>query len=179
MKLTLFAAISILFTGASGLTLPDLTPRSLVVHPEKCVVIKEDLPKTSFPTTTTPEVSRSNGKHNVKTLLCFVVPPCSGQCTISFTDALTATGSRRLQLFTLSWCPADGNTTWESKPSTNEHIGTFLVRIPGPAVVVGDFGLTFDCPKTTTKFGYEVQPVWDDDSVTWDCKTGGFIITCS
>jgi len=176
MKFTLIAIISILSTLASGLALPNLTPRSLVIHPEICVVIKEDFPKTSFPTTTA-EVSRRNGQHNVKTLLGFVVPPCTGQCTISFTDALTATGSRRLQLFTLGGYPADGNT-WESKPYTDVHKGTFLVSIPGPAVVVENIGLTFDCPKTTTKFGYEVQPVWDDDSVTWDCKTGGFIITC-
>ena len=176
MKFTLIAIISIISTLASGLALPDLTPRSLVIHPEIGVVIKEDFPKTSFPTTTA-EASRSNGKHNVKTLLGFAVAPCTGQCTISFTDALTATGSRRLQLFTTIGYLAKDNT-WESKPSTNKHIGTFLVLIPGPAVVLEDFGLTFDCPKTTTNLGYEVQPVWDDDSVTWDITTGGFIITC-
>ena len=176
MKFTLIATISILSTLPCGLALPDLTPRSLVIHPEICLVIKEDFPKTSFPTTP-PEVSRSNGKHNVKTLLCFVVPACTGQCTIRFTNALTATGSRRLQLFSLGGCPAGWNT-WESKPYTDVHKGTFLVSIPGPAVVVEDIELTFDCPATTTRFGYEVQPVGDDDSVTWDCKTGGFIITC-
>ncbi|PUU81111.1 hypothetical protein B9Z19DRAFT_889861, partial [Tuber borchii] len=159
------AAISILATLASVLALADLTPRSLVIRPEICVKIKEDFPRTSFPEPPC-EVSRSNGQRTVKALLRFDVPPCTGKCTISFTDALTATGSRRLQLFTTIGYPAEGNT-WESSPSTNNHIGTFLVSIPGPAVVVEDFGLTFDCPKTTTKYGYEVQPVWDDVSVTW------------
>ena len=70
------------------------------------------------------------------------------------------------------------DSTWESKPSTNVHKGTFLVNIPGPAVVVEDFGLTFDCPATATKYGYEVQPVNDYDSVTWDITRGGLIITC-
>ncbi|PUU81113.1 hypothetical protein B9Z19DRAFT_1062911 [Tuber borchii] len=176
MKLTLIAAVSVLSTLVSGLALPDLTPRSLVIHPEIGAVIKEDFPKTSFPATPA-NVSRSNGQHNVKTLLGFDVPPCTGKCTISFTDALTATDSRRLQLFTTIGYPAKENT-WESKPSTNNHIGTFLVSISGPAVVVEDFGLTFECPKTTAKYGYEVQPVWDDDHVTWDITTGGFIITC-
>jgi len=176
MKFTLIAAISILATLTSGLALPDLTPRSLVIHPEIGAVIKEDSPTTSFPATPA-NVSRSNGQHNVKTLLGFAVPPCTGQCTISFTDALTATDSRRLQLFTTIGYPTD-KSTWDSKPSTDVHKGTFLVSIPGPAVVVEDFGLTFDCPKTPAKYGYEVQPVWDYDRVTWDIKTGGFIITC-
>ena len=176
MKFTLIAIISILSTLASGLALPDLTTRATVIRPEIGVVIKEDDPKSSF-SATPAEVSRKNGAHNVKTLLGFVVPPCTGQCTISFASALTATGSGRLQLFTTIGYPTE-KSTWESKPSTNEHVGTFLVSIPGPAVVVENFGLTFDCPKTTTKFGYEVQPVWDDDYVTWDIKTGGFIINC-
>ena len=176
MKFTLIAVISILSTLASGLALPDPTLRSLVIHPEICVVIKEDFPRTPF-LPPPAEVSRGNGKDTVTTLLGFVVPPCSGQCTISFTDALTATGNRRLQLYTVSGYPTDGNT-WKSKPHIDVYKGTFLVSIPGPAVVVENFGLTFNCPVTTTKYWYEVQPVWDDDYVTWDCKTGGFIITC-
>ena len=176
MKFTLIAAISILSTIASGLALPGLTLRSVVIHPETCVVIKEDSPRTSFPDPPA-EASRGNGKNTVTTLLGFVVPSCSGQCTISFTDALTATGNRRLQLYTIRGYPADGNT-WESRPYTDVYKGTFLVSIPGPAVVVEDSGLTFNCPLTITKYWYEVQPVWDDDSVTWDCKRGGFIITC-
>jgi len=70
------------------------------------------------------------------------------------------------------------SSTWESKPSTNFHNGTFLVNIPGPAVVLADYGLTFPCPATSSKYGYEVQPVNDYDSVTWDITNGGFIITC-
>ena len=139
-------------------------------------MIKEDAPTKSFPTTI-PEVSRKNGAHNVKTLLGFAVPACSGECKISFTDALTATDSRTLQLFTTIGYPTE-KSTWESKPSTNVHIGTFLVNIPGPATVVEDHSLTFPCPAATTRFGYEVQPVNDNDSVTWDITKGGFIITC-
>ncbi|PUU81109.1 hypothetical protein B9Z19DRAFT_972663 [Tuber borchii] len=178
MKLTPIAAISILATLASGLELPDLTPRWLVIRPEVGVVIKEDWPTTSFPAAPA-EVSRSNGQHNVKTLLCFVVPPCSGKCTISFTDPLTATGSRRLQLFTLGGCPAACKTTWISKPYTDLHKGTFQVSNTGPAAVVEDFGLTFNCPNIVTKYGFELMPVWDNDSVTWDIAKGGLIITCN
>ena len=176
MKVTLSASISILSTLACGLALPDLTPRSLFFRPAIAVVIEEDFPATSFSPTTTAKASRSNGKHNVKTLLGFVVSACTGKCTISFTDALPATGSPKLQLLTLGGYPADGNT-WQSKPYTDALKGTFQVSILGLATDVEDFGLTFDCPKTATKYGYEVQPV-SDGSVAWDISTGGFIITC-
>ncbi|PUU81105.1 hypothetical protein B9Z19DRAFT_1020301 [Tuber borchii] len=178
MKFTLITTVSILSTLASGLALPDLTPRGAVIRPDIAIVIKEDFPTTSFPTTTA-EVSRSNGQHNVKTLLAFTVPACTGKCTVSFSDATTATGSRRMQFFTTGSPPTDGNT-WTSKPYTNIHKGTFTTSSSGAgaATVVEDFGLTFDCPSTSTKYGFEVQPVWDNDSVTWDIKKAGFIITC-
>jgi len=177
MKLTLVAVVSILFTLASGLALPNLTPRATVIRPEIGIMIREDYPRFPFPPGNMVVVSRMNGAHNVKTLLGFVVPPCTGKCTISFTDALTILDSRTLQLFTTIGYPAEGNT-WESKPSTNNHIATFLVNIPGPATVLEDHSLTFPCPATTTRLGYEVQPVNDNDYVSWAIDRGGFIITC-
>ena len=48
----------------------------------------------------------------------------------------------------------------------------------GPATVVEDFGLTFPCPTTPTKLGYEVVQVGEKDFVAWDITKGGFIITC-
>jgi len=177
MKFALVAVVSILLTLVSGLALPDLTPRATVIRPEIGIMIREDYPRFPFPKIRIAEVSRRNGAHNVKNLLGFAVPPCRGSCKISFTDAITATGSRTLQLFTTIGYPAEGNT-WESKPSTDNHIGTFLVNIPGPATVLEDHSLTFPCPATATKLGYEMQPVNDDDYVTWDITSGGFIMTC-
>ena len=177
MKLTLVAAVSVLSTLASGLALPDLTPRSTVIRPAIGVVIKQDSPTISFPPTPA-EVSRLNQLHEVRTLLGFVVPPCTGTCTISFpTAATTATGSAQLQLFSTLQYPTPA-TTWNTRPSTGNQLGTFQVSTTGPATVLQNFGLTFDCPTTTTNKGYEVQPVNDNDSVTWDFATGGFIITC-
>jgi len=176
MKFILIAAISILSTLASGLALPDLTPRATVIRPEIAAVIKEDFPRTPYPGIIA-EVSRRNGAHEVRTLLGFAVPACTGFCKFSFTDAITATGSRTVQLFTTIGYPTK-ESTWESRPPTNFHIGTFLVNIPGPADVLEDFGLRFPCPATATKYGYEVKPVNDNISVTWDITKGGFIITC-
>lgn len=42
-----------------------------------------------------------------------------------------------------------------------------------------DLGLTFPCPTIATSYGFEVQPVNDNDNVAWDITTGGFIITSS
>ena len=171
MKFTLIAAVSVLSTLVSGLALPNLAPRSTVIRPS-AFVIKEDFPGTSFPTTTA-EVGRTNGQHNIKTLLAFTISPCSGSCTVSFAGASTATGSQRMQFFTLGYPPSDGNT-WTSKPYTDIHKGTFQ----STGTVVEDFGLTFSCPSVTTTYGFEVQPVWDNDYVTWDTTTAGFVITC-
>jgi len=59
-------------------------------------------------------------------------------------------------------------------------VGTFLVPAggTGPAVVLEDYGLTFPCPVTTTRYGYRVRPVGDNDYVTWDITRGGFVINC-
>ncbi|PUU81108.1 hypothetical protein B9Z19DRAFT_972524 [Tuber borchii] len=176
MKFTLIAAVSVLSTLVSGLALPNLVPRSTVFQPNVAVVIKEDFPTTSFPTTTA-EVGRSNGQHNMKTLLAFVIPPCSGTCTVSFDGASSATGSQRMQFFTLGYPPSAGNT-WNSKPYTDIHKGTFQTAGSSTGTVVEDFGLTFNCPSVITNYGFEVQPVWDNDYVTWDTTTAGYIITC-
>ncbi|PWW76111.1 hypothetical protein C7212DRAFT_280338 [Tuber magnatum] len=183
MKFTLITAVSALSTVVSSLALPNLVLRNPdVYHPAIGIVIKEDFPNTGFPRTDVVEVSRGNGQHNVKALLGFALPALSGKtCTISFSDAIpNPSGSRRLQLFTTLRYPAYGDT-WNSKPSTNNHIGTFLVSSNGggPATVVEDFALKFRCPSTPSNLGFEVQPVWDDDSVTWDITKGGFVITAT
>ncbi|PUU81103.1 hypothetical protein B9Z19DRAFT_652823 [Tuber borchii] len=178
MKLTLVAAVSVLSTLASGLALPDLTPRSTVIHPSIAILIKQDYPTTAFPPTNTAETSRSNQLHEVRTLLGYEVPPCTGTCTFSFpTAATTATGSAQVQLFSTIQYPQSGNT-WNSKPSTNQELGAFQTSTTGAATVMQNFGLTFACPTTNTKLGFETHPVNDNDSVTWDVPTGGFILTC-
>ena len=178
MKLTLVAAVSVLSTLASGLALPDLTRRGTVIHPAIGVVIKADSPTTSFPATPA-EVSRSNQNHEVRTLLGFSVSPCTGTCTFSFpTAANTAAGSGQLQLFSTIQYPTS-TTTWNTRPSTNNQLGTFQASTTGAATLLQGFpGLTFACPSTTTNLGFEVHPVNDNDSVTWDVPTGGFILTC-
>lgn len=55
---------------------------------------------------------------------------------------------------------------------------SFWFRVlPRAAVVVEDFWLKFPCPATT-KRGYGVAPVWENDYVTRDTTKGGFIVTC-
>ena len=179
MKFILIAAVSILSTLASGLALSDLTPRATVIRPAIAILLKQDFPDQNFPTTIA-EVSRTNGEHTVLTLLGFIPPPCTGWCTISFSDAITATGTRMLQLFTMIGYPGPEDT-YNHKPPVNVYLGRFLVppTVAGPATVVEDFGLSFPCPATTTQYGLYVAPVGDNVNVTWDITKGGFILTCS
>lgn len=178
MKLTLIATISILSTIASGLALPELNRRKMVIRPGIAILIKEGV-VTPIPPVSIAEASSSSGVHRVQTLLGFVVPPCIGKCTFSFSDALTAGGSRKLRLFTISRYPVFGDT-WDWRPYTDINKGTVQVSATGvgPAAVVEDFGLTFPCPATAAKRGYQVSQVGDDDYVSWDITKGGFIITC-
>ena len=180
MKFVLIAAASILSTLASGFALPDLTPRATVIRPELAIAVKEDSPDTPVPSTNIAEASRTNGAHTVETFFCFVLPTCTGSCTISFSDAISATGRRTLQLFSTSTCPVERGS-WNTRPFLDVHKGTFLVppTATGPATVVEDFGLTFPCPMTTTNYGFAVIPVGDEDYLTWDITKGGLIITCN
>ncbi|KAG0126278.1 hypothetical protein HOY82DRAFT_120190 [Tuber indicum] len=177
MKYTLIAIISALSTLASGLAVADQTTLlGAIYFPDITVVIKEDDPNTSFPTNNA-RVSRSNGQHTVKTLLGFYLPGFAPgkECKIRFIEPYTSSGSRKMQLFTTIGYPTT-KSTWNSKPSTNIHIGTFEASVPGPPKVIEDFDLTFDCPTTPTQFGFEVQPVGDNDFVAWNTRTGGFVI---
>ena len=178
MKLTLIAAISILSALASGLAPPDLIRRETIIHPEIGVVVRQDLGPPPPPNIA--EVSITKGDQRVETMLGFVVPPCTGTCNISFSDALPIpTGSRGLQLFNTFGYPSAGNT-WHSRPPRNILKGNFKVSATGagPAVVVEDFGLAFPCRTTTTRLGYNVGPVGYNDYVIWDIAKGGFVITC-
>ena len=178
MKPTLIVAASILSTLASGLVLPDLSCRSTTVtRPEIAILVNEDHPLPTWPVRIA-EASRWRGAHTTRVLLGFFVPACTGTCTISFSDSIVAIGTRRLQLFTTLGYPTCGNT-WTTRPPLNIHKGTFLApNGAGPATVLEDFGLTFPCPATTTKLGFDVSPVGDNDYVIWDIAKGGFIITC-
>jgi len=179
MKFALITAASILSTLASGFALPDLSPRATVIRPSIAVVVKSKFPDTSFGPNNIAEVSFSQEGGVVETLLGFIVPPCTGRCTISFSDAIAAAGSRTLELFSTNRYPAPGDT-WNTRPFLDVHKGTFLVSTTGAglATVLDDSGLTFPCPATTTNYGFDVAPVWDD-YVLWDITKGGFIITCN
>lgn len=185
MKFALITAITALSTLASGMVIldPDMMDDSDIManvyRPSIAIVIREAYPDTAYPPSNTARVSRSNGSRNVKTLLGFKLPAFPGKpksCTISFSRVNGATGSRQLQVFTTGGYPAYGDT-WNKKPYTDIHKGTFQVSTSGPGQVLGDYGLTFPCPKKATSYGYEVQPVNDDDYVSWDITTRGFIIT--
>lgn len=187
MKFSLITAVTVLSALASGmvildldLNLVDLTAVAKIFRPAITIVIQEAYPDTAYPPTHWARVSRTNGSKNVKTLLGFNLPafPSGKTCTLSFSDASNVSGSRQMQLFTIGGYPAYGNT-WNMKPYTDQHKGTFQTSSDGkgPATVLANYGLTFPCPTFSTSYGFEVQPVNDNDSITWDITKAGFIIT--
>lgn len=187
MKFSLITAVTALSTLASGMVILDLDPAPAPLtlgrtfRPAIAIPIQEEFPDTAYPPTRWGRVSRTNGSKNIKTLLGFSLPALSGKsCTISFSDAaeVDKKGSRKMQLFTTGGYPAQGNT-WNKKPFTDQHKGTFLTSEDGTgaATVLENFGLKFPCPEFATSYGFEVQPVGDNDYVLWDITKGGFVIT--
>jgi len=177
-----FALITALSTLASGMVIldTDINFVGKTYRPAIAIIIQEAYPDTAYPQSRWARVSRTNGSQNVKTLLGFNLPAITSgkSCTISFSDASSVSGSRTMQLFTTGGYPAYGDT-WNKKPYTDVHKGTFQASSSGsgPATVLDNLGLTFPCPTTATSYGFEVQPVNDNDSVTWDITSGGFVIT--
>ena len=49
----------------------------------------------------------------------------------------------------------------------------------GPAIAEDNFGLTFPCPLTITRLGFELVPVGETDYVPWNITGGGLSITCN
>ena len=178
MKFILIAAVSILSALATGLTLPDLTRRATILRPQWISVVKEDFPDTLI-LTNISEVSRTNGAHAVETYFGLVLPPCTGVCTINFSGAFAATGSRRIQLLTTLRLPVPVDT-WNTKPLLDNYLGTFLVPPTGTgqATLVEGPGLPITCRANDTRYGFAAVPVWDNDYVIWDLTWEGFFITC-
>lgn len=175
MKFTFIAAVAILSTLASGSAPQDLTSGETIIRPEIAIQIKEEFPDTPCPPTNITEISRLS-VYGVQTLLGFVVPSCTGHCTIRLSD-VGSNGGYRAHLLSLSRHPIVGDT-WNHRPWADIYQGTFKIADSGSATVVEDRGLTFACPETTTKFGFEMQPWWDEYHITWDIRTGGPFITC-
>jgi len=187
MKFSLITAVTALSTLASGMVILDLDPAPFALartfRPSIAIVIEEQFPDTAYTPTHWGRTSRTNGSKNVKALLGFNLPafPDGKSCTIGFSDGNKASGSRQMQLFTTGGYPAYGDT-WNKKPYTDQHKGTFEVLKEdgkGPAKVLANYGLTFPCPTVATSYGFEVQPVNDNDYVVWDITAGGFVITAN
>ena len=108
MKFALIAAASILSTLASSFALPGLFPRETIIRPSIAIAVRAGWPNTPYPSTNLAEASTGGRDGTTETLLGFVVPPCIGRCTISFSDADEATGSRALNLLPMSRYPLTG-----------------------------------------------------------------------
>jgi len=176
MKFAFIATISILSTLASGMTVLDISRRGPVIRPSFGKMVWEGGPFTE----PMNAIGVYRGAKTAVVLLGFILPACTGHCTISFSDAIFAAGSRKLQLFTTGRYPSRWDD-WDHRPYRDVHKGTFLVPVTGlgPAIVEEDFGLTFQCSSNITNRGFEMVPVGGTDYVPWDITRGGLSITCS
>ena len=166
---------SLLAALVSGIAVPEVVPRQAqTFRPTLAVVIKQDSPNTPGGPTTTGEVSRTNGQHDVSTLLSYNV---SGKkCSLSFSDPTLLSGSKTVQIFDLGG-PVSATNTYLTRPFRNNYRCTMRIKPAGqgPAEIIDNVSCTnFDCPSGVV--GYEVVPQNDNVQVTWDTTTGGLVV---
>lgn len=104
-----------------------------------------------------------NGGKNIQTLLQYSFPSGYGgkSCRFSFANAQKATGSMKVQLFTVGGPITNYNTYW-SRPYRDQYKGTFNTG-GGTAEAIWDEGSPpiWPCPSTATTYNYEVVPQGD------------------
>ncbi|TGZ82675.1 hypothetical protein EX30DRAFT_287004, partial [Ascodesmis nigricans] len=152
-----------------------------VVSPSDVVVIFEQYPQWSISSWNYGAVSRTGGGQNARqTLFTFYFanasPSWAGYtCKLKFANPVVATGSQKLQLYTLG-SPNTAGASWGNRGQAyrNNHIGTLKVKGPGQGEATWEFGGTIPCPTTPyTKLGFELAPVGDDVLVEWVIPENG------
>jgi len=157
---------------AAAPTAKSVERRSTEVYsPWQTIQIKEQFPDTPFWPGNRGLVSRSNGSHNVNTLVSIDIPDeAQGEmCRYVFRNPDKLGGSKTAQLFTvIGDIPSDA--TFNHRPSRNNHIATFTASYNGDAEFSFG-GSTFDCPAGQT-LNFELVPVGDDDRIKWHTDNG-------
>jgi hypothetical protein len=172
---------SLLAALVSGLAMPEVVPRQAgTYYPTSAMNLKQDFPDTPFPSQT-GIVSRTNGQHDISTLLKFELPALTNKkCTVSFSDPKTLSGSQRMQIFDVGG-EMTPQTTYNKRPYRNNYWCGMKVKPvgQGPADIEDDVRCTFDCPKTATTLVLETVPAGESVEITWDIATAGLVIKSS
>lgn len=179
MKVQIFAFLTTVVAIVSAAPTANVK-RSETYKPDAMVQIKEQMPETPQGLTDEGRVERVNGWNNVQTLLSIPIPSgASGSCSLSFTNPITVTGSKEMQLFTVGDNkPIDASTTYYSRPYRDQHIATIHLRSGSAEFeTFGTWnGNSIPCPAGK-RLNLELVPVGDHDEVTWKLPDGLTIVS--
>lgn len=104
-----------------------------------------------------------NGGNNIESLIQYNFPAgYSGMnCRFAFSNPITATGTKKVQLFTVGGRQIAPTDTFNNRPFRNEFLGTFNAMTgTSPAVWDGNTP-TWQCSATAVVLGYEAVPEGD------------------
>jgi len=100
-------------------------------------------------------------------------------CTFAFSDGWYASGTQKVQLFSVGG-PILASNTFTSRPYRDISYGIFTVTADGATGTWDDIPIpTFPCPAIPTSLGFEVVPEGDTDYVSWDINAGLAIVVLS
>jgi len=97
-------------------------------------------------------------------------------CTFQFTGGWWASGTRKVQLFSVGG-PILPSNTFTSRPYRNIAYGIFTISADGSTGTWDDIPTpTFSCPSSATTLGFEVVPQGDQDYASWNGNAGLAIV---
>ena len=137
----------------------------------------------SSATTGMIEKSTGNGGADTTTLVTFTYPEAARgkkcQFAFNFDTTASASGSRKLDVFTTSGIAPGPTSGWGPGNRRNNHLGRLSApaAFPGFATWDATYGayLTqkINCKAPNTKEGFELVGVYDVDYIWWDSAAAG------
>ncbi|KAL0637933.1 hypothetical protein Q9L58_003011 [Maublancomyces gigas] len=188
MKAAIFTSALCIFSGfVSSLAVPApdadasaIEARAVTtIQPSLIITIEEANPDTAFGPTSVAVVSKINGSSSIQSLIQYNFPAgYSGlSCRFDFSNPITASGTKKVQLFTVGGRQITPTDTFNNRPFRNEFLGTFNAVTGPPSTVWDGSAPTWPCPATAVTLGFEAVPEGDNDHVHWG--TSSLVIVVS
>lgn len=139
------------------------------VSPTFFQIISADKPDIQFGTTLIPQISVTDGSHEVDSFVSFTIPPIAGASSTStcrfVLKGVTASPGAVIQLFSLG-SQLIGSETFNRHPYYNQDEGQYSIdSTSGNSTPL--YGGTVPCNIGGAPTQFVIRPHFTDSSVTW------------
>jgi len=168
----IFSVAAFLALASAIVSSAPLAPRTddlIFVPGTNYFVIEQALPNTVITpnATSTAMISITNGNKEIDSFVTFQIPPATN---VTFTPTcqfmvknVTATGSKRLQLFTVG-APITKPPTFNMHPFYNQYEGQYVIDATGNSAPVDVFRIPCAFGETLQ---FVMRPQNTNDMITW------------